>query len=503
MSANSNTDKSVNEHGLYEVRLGKIKEMQKAGIEAWAEYKPISAFSKQVIEEFEDGTEKEYVLAGRLISIREHGKTVFANIFDQSGQIQLYIKKDILGDESFEIFEKYLDLGDIIWIKGIPFKTRVGEITIKVSKLSLLSKCLHPLPEKYHGLTDIEQRYRQRYLDLISNSQSADKFKKRSKIIQSIRDFLLDKEFLEVETPMLHPIPGGAAAKPFVTHHNAYDMELFLRIAPELYLKRLVIGGFDRVFEINRNFRNEGVSTKHNPEFTMLEFYMAHGDYKTGMDLTEELIANAIKENTQVLPTQVLPTQVFQGKEIDFSRPFKRLTVMESLIEVAGFTSKDLDKDNLDKIIKDNNIKVAKKKLTYGEKLWILFEELVEDKLVSPVFITGHPIEVSPLAKRDPQDPFVASRFELFICGMELANGFTELNDPFDQADRFKQQADAAKLGYDEAHRFDADYIKALEYGLPPAVGVGIGIDRLAMILTDTASIKDIILFPTMKFKEQ
>ena len=475
------------------VRVEKVRELEKEGLNPWPQFKPVTATCMQVMDEFNPDSEKEYEVAGRLITIREHGKTVFAHIQDRTGRLQIYIKKDILGEEKFDFFSKYIDTGDIIWLTGSSFKTKKGEITLRVNNFTLLSKCLYPLPEKFHGLTDVESRYRQRYLDLISNPESLDKFKKRSKIVQSIRQFLLNKDFLEVETPMLHPIPGGAAARPFVTHHNAYDMDLYLRIAPELYLKRLVVGGIERVFEINRNFRNEGVSTRHNPEFTMLEFYMAHGDYKDGIKITEDLIQDAVQKNYGNLNVE------FQDNVLNFTAPFKQLTVKESLIQIGGFEEKQIEQNNIDKLLKDLEIEVPKGQDSYGAKLFILFEEKVESRIIQPTFVIGYPIEISPLAKRDPKDSKVAARFELFIAGMEIANGFTELNDPFDQAERFKAQALSKEKGDDEAHHYDADYIKALEYGLPPTVGVGLGIDRLVMLLTNTTSIKDVILFPTLK----
>ena len=460
----------------HEIRVQKVEQLKAAGEQAWPEYKPVNSTCEKALSEFQEDSEisKTYELGGRLVSRREHGKTIFGNISDRSGSIQLYIRKDNIGEEAFEKFKKFFDVGDIVWVKGALFKTRLGEVTVKVEEIELLSKCLHPLPEKFHGLVDVEQRYRQRYLDLISNPESRERFIKRSKIVQAIRKFLLKRDFLEVETPMLHPIPGGATAKPFVTHHNAYDIDLFLRIAPELYLKRLVVGGFDRVFEINRNFRNEGVSTKHNPEFTMIEFYMAHGDYRNGMDMTEKMIQESVTQNFDSLDI------TFGDHKLSFKTPFKRMTIKESLIKVAGFSKEELSEKS-------------------GEKLFLLFEEFVEEKLIQPTFITGYPIEVSPLAKRDPKDSSVAARFELFVAGMEIANGFTELNDPIDQAERFRQQALRKDSGDEEAHHYDADYIRALEYGLPPTVGVGVGIDRLVMLLTNTTSIKDIILFPTMK----
>lgn len=481
-----------NEH---EIRLLKVQKMQEEGINPWPSFKhPEPSSIQDALDAFskDQDAEKEYQLSGRLMSRRDHGKSFFCNLQDRSNRMQLYIKKDVIGDNEFENFKRFFDTGDIVWVKGQLFTTKTGEITLKVHALELESKCLHPLPEKFHGLTDIEQRYRQRYLDLMSNLESREKFKKRSLIVQTIRNFLQSKDFLEVETPMLHPIPGGAAARPFITHHNAYDMDLYMRIAPELYLKRLVVGGLDRVFEINRNFRNEGVSTRHNPEFTMLEFYMAYGDYNTGMELTEQLLQNAVLKNFDGLK---LP---FQDHIVDFTAPFKRLTVEESLIEIGGFTKDQISEKNIDALIAQHKIAVHKT-AGYGVKLFALFENFVESKIVQPTFIIGYPIEVSPLAKRDANNPNVAARFELFMCGMEFANGFSELNDPFDQAARFKAQADAREGGDQEAHHYDADYIKALEYGLPPAVGVGIGIDRLVMILTNTSAIKDVILFPTLK----
>lgn len=484
----------LNEH---EIRVAKVKKMQEEGISPWPCYKPVSATVAQGVAQFletdDQATQPEFELAGRLMTRRDHGKTFFCHIQDRSGSVQMYLKKDELGEQNFDHFKHHIDIGDIVWVKGYFFKTRMGEVTVHVKELTLLSKCLHPLPEKYHGLTDTEQRYRQRHLDLISNPERLEKFKKRSGILHAVRQFLQDKDFIEVETPMLHPIPGGAAAKPFVTHHNAYDIQLFLRIAPELYLKRLVVGGFERVFEINRNFRNEGVSTRHNPEFTMLEFYMAHGDYSTGIALTEQLIANAVLKNFPSLKVQ------FQNHELDFTAPFKRMTVQESLIEIGGLKPEQITEQAIDAIIKSDNVEIKEKNADYGVKLFALFEHFVEAKIVQPTFVIGYPISVSPLAKRDPQNPTQAARFELFCCGMELANGFTELNDPFDQAQRFHDQVAVRQGGNDEAHHYDAEFIHALEFGLPPTVGVGIGIDRLTMLLTNTPSIKDVILFPTMK----
>lgn len=477
-----------------EIRLEKIKKLQAAGTNPWPAYKPLTATineAKQAFEKTPDET-KEYALAGRLMGLRDHGKSFFANIQDRSGRIQVYLKKDVIGDEAFAQLKDFVDMGDIIWVQGPLFVTKTGEITLKALTFQLQSKCLHALPEKFHGLTDTEQRYRQRYLDLMTNQESKEKFQRRSKIIQGIREFLLGLDFMEVETPMLHPIPGGAAARPFVTHHNAYDIDLYLRIAPELYLKRLVVGGFERVFEINRNFRNEGVSTRHNPEFTMLEFYMAYGNYKTGMEVTEKLIQHVI---SKISPT---PKLTVGDKTIDFTAPFKRLTLEESLIEIGGLTSNQIKEENIDQTTKQHDAHVPPG-AGYGMKLFSLFEALVEGKIVQPTFIIGYPLEISPLANRDEENPTIAARTELFANGMEIANLFTELNDPIDQANRFKKQAEARNAGDEEAHYYDADFVRALEYGMPPTVGCGIGIDRLTMLLTNTASIKDVILFPTLK----
>lgn len=484
----------IDESAEHAIRLQKATDMQREGMNPWPEYKPISQTAAQALADYSKSCDesKEYKIAGRLMSLRDHGKTFFAHLQDRSGQIQLYIKKEALGDETFALFKKYFDVGDIVFARGTIFTTKKGESTLDVKELTLLSKCLHPLPEKYHGLADVEQRYRHRYLDLISNPESQEKFKKRSIIIQSIRNFLQQQEFLEVETPMLHSIPGGAAARPFVTHHNAYNMDLFLRIAPELFLKRLVVGGFERVYEINRNFRNEGISTRHNPEFTMLEFYMAHGDYETGMSLVEELI------RTTVVATHGTTSFEFQGKSISVDTPFKRLSVEQALIEIGGLTKEEITEQYIDATLQKHDVTLPGKP-GYGMKLFGLFEELVESKIVQPTFITGYPLEVSPLAKKDPLNPSLTARAELFIVGMEFANLFTELNDPIDQAERFKQQVNARTAGDAEAHHYDAEFVRALEYGLPPTVGVGIGIDRLIMLLTNTATIKDVILFPTLK----
>ena len=432
-------------------------------------------------------------IGGRMMLKRVMGKASFATLQDMSGRIQLYVSNDVTGEIVHGAF-KHWDLGDILGAEGTLFKTKTGELTVKVQSLRLLSKSLRPLPEKFHGLADQEQTYRQRHLDLITNPQSLHVFRTRSRLIQAMREFFSGRGYLEVETPMMQPIPGGAAARPFVTHHNALDMTLFLRIAPELYLKRLVVGGMEKVFEINRNFRNEGISTRHNPEFTMLEFYEAYQDYNYLMDLTEELLrglAQQIHGNT---------TLTYQGQAIDLGKPFDRLTMAEA---IAKYNPKHslADLSNLDylrKVLAAFQVEVFP---TDGLGLLQLklFEQIAEAKLIQPTFIVAHPTDVSPLARSNDANPAVTDRFELFITGRELANGFSELNDPEDQAARFLQQAKAKEAGDEEAMYYDADYIRALEYGLPPTAGEGIGIDRLIMLFTDSPSIRDVILFPQMR----
>jgi len=432
-------------------------------------------------------------LAGRMMLKRVMGKASFATLQDMSGRVQIYVTNDVTGVELHDAF-KHWDLGDILGAEGTLFRTRTGELTVKVTSLRLLSKSLRPLPEKFHGLTDQEQKYRQRYVDLITNPESRAVFVKRSQIVQAIREFYVGRGYLEVETPMMHPIPGGAAARPFVTHHNALDMELYLRIAPELYLKRLVVGGFEKVFEINRNFRNEGISTRHNPEFTMLEFYEAYQDYRYLMDLTEDLLRTVARK---VLGTT---TVSYQGTEIDLGKPFDRLTMAEAIHQYhPQHALDDLARpDYLRRALDGFEVEVFP---TDGVGLLQLklFEKTTEDKLIQPTFIVAHPTDVSPLARANDADPSITDRFELFITGREIANGFSELNDPEDQAARFAEQARAKEAGDEEAMYFDADYLRALEYGLPPTAGEGIGIDRLVMLLTDSPSIRDVILFPHLR----
>ena len=432
-------------------------------------------------------------VAGRMMLKRVMGKACFATLQDMSGRIQLYVTLDNVGAEALDAF-KHWDLGDIVAATGTLFKTKAGELTVRCDSVRLLSKALRPLPEKFHGLSDQEQKYRQRYLDLITNTASRDVFVRRSQIVQAVREFFVARGYLEVETPMMHPIPGGAAARPFVTHHNALDMQLYLRIAPELYLKRLVVGGLEKVFEINRNFRNEGISTRHNPEFTMLEFYEAYRDYHYLMDLTEELIRGVAQK---VLGTTSV---TYQGETIDLGRAFDRLTMAQAIHRYNdGYALADLDRpqflrDALQRagvaVLPTDGVGVLQLKL---------FEATTEEKLVQPTFIIAHPTDVSPLARANDANPAVTDRFELFITRREIANGFSELNDPEDQAARFAAQVAAKDAGDEEAMHYDADYVRALEYGLPPTAGEGIGIDRLVMLLTDAPSIRDVILFPQLK----
>jgi lysyl-tRNA synthetase class 2 len=435
----------------------------------------------------------EATVAGRMMLKRVMGKASFATIQDMSGRIQIYVTNDVTGEPVHAAF-KHWDLGDIVGATGTLFKTKTGELTVKATGVRLLAKSLRPLPEKFHGLADQEAKYRQRYLDLITNPEAQRVFKMRSRMVQAMREFFVARGYLEVETPMMQPIPGGAVARPFVTHHNALDMDLYLRIAPELYLKRLVVGGIEKVFEINRNFRNEGISTRHNPEFTMLEFYEAYQDYNYLMDLTEDLLRQVAQE---VLGTTALS---YQGETIDLGKRFDRLTMAEAiakynptypLVQLGKpvYLRSALDAFKVEVFPTDGPGMLQLK----------LFEQTTEDKLVQPTFIVAHPTDVSPLARRNDANPAVTDRFELFITGREMANGFSELNDPEDQAERFSEQARAKEAGDEEAMYYDADYVRALEYGLPPTAGEGIGIDRLVMLFTDSPSIRDVILFPQMR----
>jgi lysyl-tRNA synthetase class 2 len=432
-------------------------------------------------------------VAGRMMTRRIMGKASFAHLQDMSGRIQLYVTRDALGERAYEEFKKW-DIGDILGAEGVLFKTRTGELSVKVDEIRLLTKALRPLPEKYHGLTDTEVKYRQRYLDLIMNEVTRRTFRTRTAIVRYLRGFLDARGFLEVETPMMQAVPGGATARPFVTHHHALDMSLFLRVAPELYLKRLIVGGFEKVYEINRNFRNEGLSTRHNPEFTMLEFYQAYADYHDLMNLTEEMLRGLAQT---VLGTQTL---TYQGEHYDFSKRFARLTLREAIMQHnPDIRAADLDdREALRRIAARLALPV---KATYGTgKLQLeIFEKTVEDKLKDPTFVTEYPTEVSPLARRNDKNPDVTDRFELYVGGREIANGFSELNDAEDQAERFRRQLQEKEAGDEEAMHFDEDYIRALEHGMPPTAGEGIGVDRLVMLFTDSPSIRDVLLFPHMR----
>jgi len=436
---------------------------------------------------------KSLSVNGRIKFLRLMGKAAFAKIEDESGILQIYYSRDGIGEEWFKSAKKLVEVGDIVTVKGFPFVTKTGELSLNATSLEIATKSIKPLPEKFHGLQDIELRYRQRYLDMIMNPEVKDVFKKRVKIVSVIRHFFENKGFLEVETPMMHPIAGGANARPFITHHNALDIERFLRIAPELYLKRLVVGGFEAVFEINRNFRNEGMDHTHNPEFTMLEFYWAYHNYQDLMALTEELFEKLLKELN-------LPSSLDYGEmQIDFSTPFKKISWDDSLIEI-GEVPKEIiyDKEAMLSYLKEKNLD-ADKSLSIVKLQTELFDHFVEPKLINPTFVTHYPIEISPLARRSDENPEIADRFEFFAAGTEIANGFNELNDPIDQYERFKNQIENKADGDDEAHEMDEEYVHALGYGLPPTAGQGLGIDRLVMLLTNQHTIRDVILFPAMK----
>ncbi len=447
-------------------------------------------------ETITENPEDVYTVAGRIMARRSFGKAAFIQVQDRKGRVQVYVRKDTLGEDNFGYFETF-DIGDIVGVTGHPFRTKTGELSLHAHEVRLLTKSLLPLPEKFHGLTDVETRYRQRYVDLIVNPEVKDVFVKRARIIQLIREFMLGHDFLEVETPMMQPIPGGATARPFETYHNALERKLYLRIAPELYLKRLLVGGFDKVFEINRNFRNEGISVRHNPEFTMMEFYMAYADYRDLMRLTEDMVSRMASD---VLGSMKI---TYQGLEIDFTPPWKSFTMREAITSVGGVTSDIIDS-------KDKALAFCRTTLgaevdgseSLGDLQTLIFEETCESKLIQPTFITAYPIEVSPLSRRNSDDPTIVDRFELYIAGREIANAFSELNDPVDQRERFLLQLKEREAGDEEVPDMDEDYVTALEYGMPPTAGEGIGIDRLVMLLTDSASIRDVILFPQMRPRE-
>lgn len=484
---------------LIQQRIRKLETLKKEGVNPFPNDFKVTHTSRDLLKAYGSMSEEElqsipnrFLIAGRIVAIRNFGKASFIHVKDRDGKIQAYFQKEILGEESFQFFKK-LDIGDFIGLEGTLFRTKTGELTLQVQKFRLLGKSLRPLPEKWHGLTDIEIRYRQRYLDLIANPKVKEVFLTRALVIQRIREFFNQKGFCEVETPMLHPIPGGATAKPFGTHHNALDMKLYLRIAPELYLKRLVIGGFERIFEINRSFRNEGISTLHNPEFTMLEFYQSYATFAEMMEMTEELLCSMVKEIHGGLQ---LPCQ---GKTIDFKTPWRRIRFNDSLIEIGKLDPVIL-KDPGKAIETARGMGLELKKGTvHGRVLADLFKERVEPNLIEPTFITHYPTEISPLSRRNEEDPDVVDRFELFIAGREIANGFSELNDPLDQRERFLQQAKEKTEEGDASLFLDEDFLLALEYGMPPTAGEGIGIDRWVMLLTDSPSIRDVIFFPLLR----
>ncbi len=502
MSEQAREPEQVDTHDLIEQRRAKLAEWRQKG-HAYPAGFHRNALAANLLKQYGDKTEPELeanpihiIVAGRIMTRRLMGKASFTHIQDMSGRIQLYIRQEDVSPEMYEEFKQW-DLGDIIGAEGQLFKTKTGELSVKVKKMILLTKSIRPLPDKFHGLTDQETRYRQRYLDLIANEETRHTFMIRSKITDTIRHFLKERDFLEVETPMMQVLAGGAAAKPFTTHHHALNLPLYLRIAPELYLKRLVVGGFERVFEINRNFRNEGLSTQHNPEFTMLEFYQAYSDYRDLMDLTEDLLrklAMDVMDSTTINYQNIL---------LDFSQPFRRLSLRDSILEFnPTLKAEDIDSLEAAKFTARKLDIPVQEGFGLGKVQVEIFEKTVEHVLMQPTFITEYPAETSPLARRNDQNPFITDRFELFIAGREIANGFSELNDPDDQAERFRKQMEDKAAGNEEAMPYDADYITALEHGLPPTAGEGIGIDRLVMLFTNSPSIRDVILFPHMRPKE-
>ncbi len=484
---------------LLQQRRAKIETYREAGVNPFANDFKVTHTTGQVQEAHAaddkdklENCELEYRIGGRIMARRDFGKAAFLQLQDGAGRLQVYVAKNQVGAEAFEQFKRF-DIGDLVGVCGVPFRTKTDELSLRAGEIRLLTKSLLPLPEKWHGLTDVETRYRQRYLDLIVNPDVREVFRKRSQIVSLIREFMIVNDYLEVETPMMQPVAGGATAKPFVTHHNTLKMDLFLRIAPELYLKRLVVGGFDRVFEINRNFRNEGISIQHNPEFTMMEFYRAYATYHDLMDFTEELICHVADK---VCGGLVIP---YGDKEVDLTPPWERLTLKESIIKYGEVEAAVLeDRQQSFNYAKSLGLELDEG-IGHGKLLAEIFDEVVEPKLWQPTFITEYPTEISPLSRKNDERPEVVDRFELFIVGRELANAFSELNDPLDQKERFLHQLEEKAAGDEEAHEMDEDYIRALEYGLPPTAGEGIGIDRLVMLLTNSASIRDVILFPQLR----
>ncbi|MFI5340290.1 MAG: lysine--tRNA ligase [Candidatus Methylomirabilales bacterium] len=488
-------------------RLKKLEDLGRDGIDPYPSTFPVTHQAGELTRRYASADDanltaaEAVALAGRVLSLRGHGKASFAHLKDQSGKIQIYVRQDAVGESAYGLFRR-IDVGDFLGVRGRLFRTKTGELTIHVESLVLLAKALRPLPDKWHGLSDVEVRYRQRYVDLIANPSVAEVFRRRARIIAEIRRFFDERGFLEVETPMMHPIPGGAAARPFVTHHNALDLSLYLRIAPELHLKRCVVGGLERVYEINRNFRNEGLSTQHNPEFTMLEFYQAYADFRDLMVLTEELLPQIVRT---VCGSD---TVTYQGREISFAPPWPRLSLEEALMKLGGLRPEEEAMIRLAGLPKSEDVLRAAAQASgisirpgwgWAKLLVELFEARVETQLVQPTFVTDFPAELSPLAKARADDPRYVQRFELYVAGLEVANAYTELNDPREQRRRLEAQAKARAAGDEEAHYMDEDFVRALEYGLPPTAGEGVGIDRLVMLLTDAPSIRDVILFPLLR----
>ena len=481
---------------ILKVRLQKHQDLRNMGVNPFGDKYSYSHNCQQIKDNFNELENQNVKIAGRIMAIRGHGKAAFFDIQDETGKVQVYIKKDNVTEDTFKVYN-LLDIGDIVGLEGKVFKSKRGEISVSIDTMTLLAKSLRPLPEKWHGLKDTDIRYRQRYVDLIANPEVKQTFLTRSKIISAMRRYLDDKGFVEVETPVLSPIAGGAAARPFITHHNALDMELYLRIATELYLKRLIVGGFEKVYELGKDFRNEGISIKHNPEFTMMELYQAYADYKDIMEITENIIAYVAKE---VLGTTKI---TYQGEEIDLTPPWTRMTMAEAVKKYTGIDFNEIQTDEeARKKARELNLEELGNQDTKGKVINLIFDEKVEENLVQPTFRYDYPIEISPLAKKKYDNPDLTYRFEAFVTRREIANGYSELNDPIDQRERFLQQLREREAGDEEAHVFDADYINALEYGMPPTGGLGIGVDRLVMLLTDSYSIRDVILFPTMRPKQ-
>ena len=477
----------------YAVRSQKLEGLREAGMDPFVQVKyERTNYTTDIIDNYDEMEGKIVRLAGRMMSKRIMGKMSFSDMMDRYGRIQLVVRRDVLGDEEYKAYKK-LDIGDIIGIEGEVFRTQKGEISVRVSELVLLSKSLRPLPEKWHGLTNTDIRYRQRYVDLIVNPEVRKTFENRSKILREIRNFMDSRGFMEVETPCLNTIPGGAAARPFITHHNALDIDMYMRIATELHLKRLIVGGMEKVYEIGRIFRNEGMDTRHNPEFTTIVLYQAYTDYNGMMDITEDMVIHCCEK---VLGTTKV---MYEGTELDFTKGWRRMTMAEAVKEYSGLDFMAMDPEQALEAVKAAGFEVEKGKESWGDLMAMVYDETVEENLIQPTFIMDYPVEISPLAKRKPSDPRLTERFECFVYGRELCNAFSELNDPVDQRQRFERQVELRNAGDDEANMMDLDYLNAMEYGLPPTGGMGMGIDRLVMFLTNSSSIRDVLLFPTMK----